>query len=262
MSGRFESQVAVVTGAGSGIGRATALALARDGAGVLAVDRDGEGLDETLRQGNGPGPMVAMAADVAGDTTPDDAIALCRAELGAPSILVNNAGIGDARPAHLTDDANLDGFLDINLRALFRFSRAGVIAMRDAGAGGAIVNIASIFGITGFRGSAAYSATKAAVIGLTRNMAADYGIDGIRVNAVAPGIIVTPLTERRLAESPWFTDALVGGTPLGRPGQAEEVASAIAFLCSAEASFISGHTLVVDGAFSATHFRPHPDDAA
>ena len=88
---------------------------------LLARDRDGEGLDETLRQGNGPGPMVAMAADVAGDTTPDDAMALCRAELGAPSILVNNAGIGDARPAHLTDDANLDGFLDINLRALFRF---------------------------------------------------------------------------------------------------------------------------------------------
>ena len=260
MSGRFESQVAIVTGAGSGIGRATALALSRDGAGVLAIDRDSAGLDETLRHANGPGVMVPMVADVADKAAPDNAIAMCRDKLGSPSILINNAGIGDSRPLHLTDDDNLDGFLDVNLRALFRFSRAGVAAMKEAGGGGAIVNIASIFGITGFRGSSAYSATKAAVIGLTRNMAADYGIDGIRVNAIAPGIIATPLTEKRLAENPWFADALVGGTPLGRPGRPEEIASAIAFLCSPEASYISGHTLVVDGAFSATHFRPHPDD--
>ncbi len=99
------------------------------------------------------------------------------------------------------------------------------------------------------------------MIGLTRNMAADYGLDGIRVNAIAPGIIETPLTARRLATNAWFADALVGGTPLGRAGRPEEVAAAIAFLCSAEASYITGHTLVIDGGFSATHFRPRPDDA-
>lgn len=261
MTDRFEAQVAIVTGAGSGIGRATALALARDGADVLAVDRDEGGVADTAKQGNGPGRILTMQADVSNDAAPREIVGHCRSELGAPRILVNNAGIGDARPAHLTEDDNLDGFLDVNLRALFRLSRETVGAMRDAANGGAIVNIASIFGITGFRGSSAYSATKAAVIGLTRNMAADYGPDGIRVNAIAPGIIETALTKGRLASNEWFVDTLVGGTPLGRVGQPEEIASAIAFLCSADAAYVSGHTLVVDGGFSATHFRPQPDDA-
>lgn len=256
---RFDGQAAVVTGAASGIGRETALLLARGGADVVAVDRDGAGAEETARRGNGR--IEVLAADVAADDAPARIVAHCRAMFGAPRILVNNAGIGDARAAHLTDDAALDGFLDVNLRALFRLSREGVAAMMPERRG-AVVNVASVFGVTGFRGSAAYSATKAAVVGLTRNMAADYGPFGIRVNAVAPGIIATPLTHDRLAGDPWFADSLVGGTPLGRPGRPEEVAAAIGFLCSAEASFVNGHVLAVDGGFSATRFRPRPDDPA
>jgi len=262
MSGRFANQAAIVTGAGSGIGRETTLALARDGADVLAVDRNENAVAETVTLGNGPGRIMAMPADITEDTAPKEIVERCTHELGPPRILVNNAGIGDSRPVHLSDDDNLDGFLDVNVRALFRLSREGVNAMRAAGQGGSIVNLASIFGVTGFRGSSAYSATKAAVIGLTRNMAADYGLDGIRVNAIAPGIIETPLTKQRLVSNPWFVDALVGGTPLGRVGRPDEVAAAIAFLCSADAAYITGHTLVIDGGFSATHFRPHPDDPA
>ena len=173
MAGRLDGKFAIVTGAASGIGRATTLALSRDGAGVLAVDRDGDGAAETARMGNGPGRIVAMDTDVTDDAAPAQIVARCGAELGSPDILINNARIRDSRPADETEDDNLDRFLDVNLRALFRLSREGVKAMRAAGRGGCIVNLASIFGITGFRGSSAYSATKAAVIGLTRNMAAD-----------------------------------------------------------------------------------------
>ncbi len=252
---RLVDKAAIVTGAGSGIGRAATHRLAGEGANVLAVDRDGEGLAETARSGNGPGGIETLVVDVNDDDAPAAAFARCP----SANILVNNAGIGDARAAHLTGDDDLDRYLDTNLRSLFRFSRQAVGAME---AGGCIINIASIFGITGFRGSAPYSATKAAVIGLTRNMAADYGPAGVRVNAIAPGVIETPLVAERLAGNAWFVDALVGGTPLGRTGKPEEIAAAIAFLCSDDATFITGHTLVVDGGFSATHFRVRPEDEA
>lgn len=261
MSERLEKNIAVITGAGSGIGRATTLRFVSEGADVLAVDRNGEGAAETARMaGNGPGRCVAIEQDVTPDDAPDNVFGHCASELGHANILVNNAGIGGSKPAHLTDDASMDDFLDINLRALFRFSRTAVEGMRARGEGGCIINLASVFGMRGFPGSSVYSATKAAVIGLTQNMAADYGPYNIRVNAIAPGLIETPLTVDRIKNNPMFRDGMIDSTPLGRPGKPEDIAAAIAFLCSNDANFITGQTLAVDGGWSTTKFRPFPMD--
>lgn len=186
-------------------------------------------------------------------------MAACRQQLGPASILINNAGIGGAKPAHETEDDELDHFNDINFRSVFRLSRALVRELMACSSGGCIVNLSSIFGLRGFPGSSIYSANKAALIGLTQNMAADYGPSNIRVNAIAPGLIETPLTVGRIAANPWFVDALKGSTPLGRLGQPEDIAAAIAFLCSDDASFITGQVLAVDGGWSTTKFRPPPD---
>ena len=255
MAGVLNGKIAVVTGAGSGIGRAITLRFAAEGANVLAVDRDAEGNAETAQLARpSPGRVELCACDVTDERAPDDVMAACNDAFQRIDILINNAGIGGARPVHETDDADLDRFTDVNLRAVFRFARAAVGEMRERG--GSVVNMASVFGLRGFPGSSIYSATKAALIGLTQNMAADYGPDGIRVNALAPGFIETPLTAARIAGNEWFVDAMVGGTPLGRIGQPEDVAAAALFLCSDDAAFITGQVLAVDGGWSTTKFRP------
>ncbi len=253
-------RAAIVTGAGSGIGQATTRHLIADGIHVLAVDRNAEGLETTAGlAAGGPGRCLTMCRDIALDAAPDEMVTACRDTFGGVHILVNNAGIGASVATHLTTDADLDRFLDVNLRALFRCARAAVTAMRDDGQGGVIIQLASIFGIMGVANSSIYSATKAAVIGLTRNMAADYGPYGIRVNAIAPGMIVTPINRERFETNTYFREMMLNATPLGRAGAPEDIANGIAFLCSDQASFISGHTLVIDGAWSTTRFRPFPD---
>ena len=252
---RLDGRVAVVTGGGSGIGRATVLRFAAEGASVLVVDRDSAGAEETARLGsNLPGRIEVMVADVAEDVTPRAIMAGCRERLGAIDILVNNAGIGGAKAIHETEDAELDRFIDVNFRAAFRIAREAVREMR--GRGGAIVHLASVFGQRGFPGSSIYSATKAALIGLTHNMAADYGRENIRVNALAPGFIETPLTRGRIEGDPWVLDGMVGGTPMARYGQPQEIAAAALFLCSDDASYVTGQVLAVDGGWSTTKYRP------
>lgn len=252
---RLAGRRAVITGAGSGIGRATTLRFALEGADVLAVDMNADTATETARlASNAPGRVVAMTCDVTAKDAPENVRSACHDAFGSINVLVNNAGIGASRPVHETDDEALDRFTDVNLRSVFRLSRAALADMRESG--GSIVNLSSIFGLRGFPTSSIYSATKAALIGLTQNMAADYGPLNVRINAIAPGLIVTPLTEGRLRDNPWFRESMINATPLGRTGQPEEIAAAISFLCSDDAVFITGQVLAVDGGWSTTKFMP------
>ncbi|OLL31689.1 hypothetical protein BTH42_10255 [Burkholderia sp. SRS-W-2-2016] len=246
-----KDKVAIVTGAAQGIGRATALRLMRNGVKVVAVDRQADGL-ATLRS-EAPDQVEILELDVTSADAPDTTIATAMDKFGRVDALVNNAGIGIAKPVHLTTDEEFDRFMNINLRSVFRFTRAALGVMK---AGATIVNVASTFGLMGNPNASSYAATKAALMGLTRQMVADYGPTGIRVNAVAPGVIVTDMVKGRLETSEYFRKLMVETTPYTRLGTAEDVANVIAFLCSDESGYVNGHVLTIDGGWSAANFVP------
>jgi NAD(P)-dependent dehydrogenase (short-subunit alcohol dehydrogenase family) len=234
-----------VTGAAGGIGSATVVRLLADGWAVVAVDSKGfDTVSNLPTEGAG---LMKIVRDI---TEPDAANAIVGATLarfGGLHLLVNNAGIGNAKPVHETDDAELDRFISVNFSSAFRLAREAVKVMRP---GASIVHVASVLSLVGTPKSSSYVATKAALAGLTRQMAAEYGPNGIRTNAVAPGLIETALTAERLKSDERFRRIWIDGTPWPRLGRADDVASAIRFLASNEAEFINGHVLVVDGGWS------------
>lgn len=239
------NQVVLLTGAASGIGEAIADAFRAEGSLIFGVDKCWKSAPEGVH---------ARQADISVDGVASELVAECVDRFGRLDALINCAGIGRGHSATETSASEWAEFLRTNLTSAFVLSQAAMPHL--AAANGCIVNVASVFGMVGFPNSAGYAATKAALIGLTRQMAADYGPLGVRVNAVAPGAIETPLTRSRLQPENWHYQATVGLTPLGRAGRPAEVARPVVFLCSPQASYVHGAVLVVDGGWSATRFFP------
>lgn len=243
-------QTAIVTGASSGIGFGTAVKLAGMGMAVLGVGRDPKKLASLEAAINDPEHIATLAVDLTDEDAPKRVVDLAVSRWQRIDFLINNAGVGSPKPLHETDDRSLDYFLGLMLRAPFRLARDVLPHMKP---GAAIINVTSTFAVVGGMRGGAYSAAKGGLTALTMHIACQYGASGIRCNAVAPGVTVTPMTEGRL-EDPQFRRINGEMTPHQRLGTVEDVASTIAFLCSPGGSFINGQTIVVDGGWSSTKY--------
>jgi NAD(P)-dependent dehydrogenase (short-subunit alcohol dehydrogenase family) len=245
----FEGKVSIITGGASGIGKASAFAMAREGAGVAIFDSDAAAGQKTLDE------LMAEASraeffnvDVSDEKRVREAVLQAVGHFGRVDILLNNAGIAVRRPIAEEDEQSWERCMNVNLKGVFLCSKHFIPHMLERG--GSIVNTSSVTGITGVRNRAAYSATKGALVALTRNMALDYASYGIRVNCVCPGFTRTQLAEPLLRD-PIKKQRLTSMHPLGRLGEPEDIANAVVFLASDLASWITGHALVVDGGFAA-----------
>ena len=250
---RLLDRVAIVTGGAQGIGGATARRLAEEGARVLIVDVDADVARRNCEviQASG-GVAEALESDVGTEAGVRGMVDRAVGLWGKLDIVVNNAYAGVGGPkvdaVRVTEEA-WDRSMDIGLKAMFRAAKYAVPHMRQAG-GGVMVNLSSVHGLLGSPGSLVYETLKAGVIGLTRQLATEYGPDGVRVNAICPGHIVTERLEQMWRDHPEALDFFVQQYPVRRTGTPDDIGNAVVFLCSDEASFITGHALVVDGGLS------------
>lgn len=243
----IQDGVAIVTGAGSGIGRQSALRFAEEGARVVVADIVEDGGNETVEMihENG-GEATFVRTDVTDQDDVDQMVETTLDEYGRLDFAHNNAGIeGDTVPLADHSEENWDQVIGVNLKGVWQCMKREIPEMLDQGSG-SIVNTASISGLTGSGGSP-YVASKHGVIGLTRKATLDYAEEDIRINAVCPGVIDTPMVQRAGEDDPEMMEQMKAGVPAGRLGEPEEIAQAVVWLCSADASFVMGHPLTIDG---------------
>jgi NAD(P)-dependent dehydrogenase (short-subunit alcohol dehydrogenase family) len=247
-NGEFTGKVAFVTGAANGIGRAAAVAFAREGASVVVADVSQQGNEVTARMIEElGGRALAVRCDVAQAGDVEAVLNKTIEAFGRLDVAFNNAGV--EQPITATADirgVEWNRIVDINLRGVFLCMKYEIPLMLQQG-GGAIVNTSSGAGVKGFAGQAAYAASKHGVVGLTKSAALDYAHSKIRINAVCPGIIATPMMERFTGGTPGGEQRVIAQEPVGRMGTPEEIAAAVVWLCSDAASFVTGHAMIVDG---------------
>jgi 3-oxoacyl-[acyl-carrier protein] reductase len=246
MVGRLDGRRAIVTGAASGIGLATAKLFVAEGAKVLGVDLPGQRLNDALK---GTGVEV-LGVSVTDEGAPQAILDAAMAHMGGVDILFNNAGVANNCLLERMTDDEWDGVLDVNLRSIFRVTRACVPQLKQSPAG-RIINTASVMAEATGMGMAAYSASKAAVLGLTMNMAVELGKFGVTANAIQPGAIWTGMTEAMWVERPDVADAWAKKTTLRRLGQPEDIARVALFLASEDGGYMTGQGLTVDGGLTA-----------
>lgn len=251
MNSRLANKTAIVTGAGTGIGRACAIALARAGANVTLVGRRRAQLEETAR--NTGSSTLVLNADVAKQADIDRVIRETVSHFGVLNVLLNNAGVLHMGTAEQITEDEWDQTFNVNVRAIWLFSRAVLPALRNAG-GGSIINMASTLGINGARNRAAYASSKGAVVLLSKSMALDHGHENIRVNAICPSFIETDLTAEVINKAPdpaAVRRERMAVHPMGRLGKCEDVAGMAVYLASDESSWVTGACFPVDGGYLA-----------
>lgn len=252
MADTYKGKVVLVTGGASGIGRASALAFAAEGGQVVVADIDAAGGEQTVAQiVAAGGEAIFVKTNVSQASEVEAMVARAVSVYGRLDCAFNNAGIEEEHlPTGDSEEAAFDRIIGVNLKGVWLCMKYEIRQMLTQG-GGAIVNTASVAGLIGAPRMPAYAASKHGVVGLTKTAAAEYGKARIRVNAVCPGVIMTPMLERAIELEPRRKDNLVKLHPIGRLGQADEVVNAALWLCSDAASFVTGHQLAVDGGMTA-----------